>query len=286
MKKIAFLLSVVVLVLAGCGQDQHNEGIPNIEKEPIVRKIGYGGPSISDVIMAKGVSEVKNGYENGDPVLSYFLAIMLLQGYKVDQDAAKGAKILEDLWVNGFVDAGYSLYDLYLNGNGVDKSIDKANNYLIKSAELGYALSQRKLAMIYAGRDTHSIEESPEKSFEWFLKAANNGDKLSALNLAGIYREGVGVEKNNELAFQWLIKTTKITFGSKTMGFAALGHYYEDGIGTEVNLIQSYKYYDLIGPRMNEDKLRISKEMTREQIRKAKQLSLSWQQENDYYQIR
>lgn len=279
-------MSIVVIVMVGCGQDQHNGGIPKIAKEPIVRKIGYGGPSISDVIMSKGVSEVEKGYENGDPVLSYFLAIILLQGYKVDKDVAKGAGILENLWVNGFVDAGYSLYDLYLNGSGVDKSIDKANEYLMKSAQLGYALSQRKLAMIYAGRDAHSIEKSSEKSFEWFLKAANNGDKLSALNLAGIYREGIGVEKNNERAFEWLIKTTEIAFGRKTMGFAALGHYYEEGIGTEINLVQSFKYYDLIGSRMNEDKLRISKEMTRVQIKKAEELSLAWQQENDYYKIR
>ena len=127
MKKILYLMLIVVIVIVGCGQEQHDGGIPKIVKEPIVRKIGYGGPSISDVIMTKGVSEIKKGYENEDPVLSYFFAIILLQGYKVDKDVAKGAEILKKLWVNGFVDAGYSLYDLYLNGSGVDKSIDKAN---------------------------------------------------------------------------------------------------------------------------------------------------------------
>ncbi|MGS0467992.1 hypothetical protein ACU8V3_13290 [Cobetia marina] len=71
--------------------------------------------------------------------------------------------------------------------------------------------------------------------------------------------------------------------GSNTSVYMAIGRYYEKGIGTNIDLVQAYKYYDQLQPAKDKDKIRIMKSMTNEEIAKAKRLSLELQEETNTY---
>ena len=280
-----FFMSLVILVLVGCGSesdDEHTEALAI--NNPMVVGISYDESSIEESKNYDDVEQLRNRYAKGDLLAGYFLAIALIQGYNIEKNQKKGASLLEETWSKGLVDSGFSLYTLYYHGIGVDENKDKALSYLKRSAELGYMPSQRKLGMLYYDNDDF-LEANPELAFKWLLKAAENGDKLSALNVAGMYRQGHGVKKDAKQAFEWLSKIKDKKYGGKTIGFAALGHYYEDGIGTEKNLVLAYKYYDLLRPGMDEDKARVASKMSKEQIQEGKKLSREWQNSNNIHVI-
>ncbi|KJZ05241.1 hypothetical protein TW86_21385 [Halomonas sp. S2151] len=81
----------------------------------------------------------------------------------------------------------------------------------------------------------------------------------------------------------WLLKMDGMTYGDEMVGFTSLGGFYEEGIGTDIDLVQAYKYYDLLSPGSAPDKARLEEKMTPEQIREAIRLSREWQEEHNIY---
>jgi len=47
------------------------------------------------------------------------------------------------------------------------------------------------------------VEQSAEKAFEWYMKAADKGDMQSQVNVANAYYLGNGVECDHHKAFLW-----------------------------------------------------------------------------------
>ena len=72
-------------------------------------------------------------------------------------------------------------------------------------------------------------------------------------------------------------------YGRDTSGFRGLAAFYEKGIGTDIDLVQVYKYYDLLSPGSAPDKARLEEQMTPEQIREAIRLSRQWQEEHNIF---
>ncbi|WP_280541355.1 SEL1-like repeat protein [Chromohalobacter sp. 11-W] len=60
-----------------------------------------------------------------------------------------------------------------------------------------------------------------------------------------------------------------------------LAEFYEEGVGTDKNLVKAYKYFDLSGNAGAEGKHRVAKEMTQEQIDEAIRQSQAWQEEHN-----
>jgi len=121
-----------------------------------------------------------------------------------------------------------------------------------------------------------------EEGIYWLRKAGNAGDGRSAGQLAYMYRKGEEVPRDDKKSFVWLKKGifNKYEKGSG-IGFPVLAERYEKGVGTEVDLVKAYKYYDLIGTAGIESKQRISKKMTQEQIDEALRQSQAWQEEHN-----
>ncbi|WP_110644147.1 tetratricopeptide repeat protein [Salinicola sp. CPA57] len=219
------------------------------------------------------------------PEENYLLGMIYLSGSKrheVPMDRHKALLMLESSWVQDIADAGYALFTIYYYGLGVEKNYETARNYLKKSAGMGYSLSQRSLGYAYYGHKYSEIAEADyKKALFWYECAAEQGDKTSALAIAEIYYLGRGVDKNNKKAFEWLLRSSKLEYGSPTASFASLAKFYEEGIGTDIDLVQAYKYYDLQGSAGAEGKQRLSKQMTKEQIEEARRQSLEWQKEHN-----
>ncbi|GBC52592.2 uncharacterized protein OCT59_028773 [Rhizophagus irregularis] len=76
------------------------------------------------------------------------------------------------------------------------------------------------------------IEENDNKSFELFLKAAENNYSIAQVYLAKCYDDGYGTEVNKNLAFNWYQKAVE---NRSIVGQFYLGYCYEFNIGTKNN---------------------------------------------------
>ena len=97
----------------------------------------------------------------------------------------------------------------YLQGNGTEKNIPLADEWLKKCVENGgvWTWAFNEIANIFAN-DAHYKDFS--KAFYWYKKSAETGDVLGMSNLGGwCYLWGNGVEKNIPLAIELLEKAAK-----------------------------------------------------------------------------
>lgn len=97
----------------------------------------------------------------------------------------------------------------YLQGNGTEKNIPLADEWLKKCVENGgvWTWAFNEIANIFAN-DAQYKDFS--KAFYWYKKSAETGDVLGMSNLGGwCYLWGNGVEKNIPLAIELLEKAAK-----------------------------------------------------------------------------
>ncbi len=243
------------------------------------------GKEMRDETRWWSLEELHEKTNHGDLKGEYILGVTYLNGSEylgLSEDGGKAFSIFVSLWQKEVADAGYSLFSMYYNGFGVDKDYQAALKYLTESAEMDYTLSQRSLAEAYRGKDYEGlVDQDYGRAIYWYKKAAAQGDKNSALAMANLYYQGEGVEQSDEKAFEWLLRCSQLEYGYETQGFRSLAKFYEEGIGTDVDLIQAYKYYDLQGSAGAEGKQRLSSQMTEEQIQEARRQSLEWQDEHN-----
>ncbi len=115
---------------------------------------------------------------------------------------------------------------IYANGDGVDKSDDKSFEWFKKAADAGNKNSWMKLGNIYA------VKEDYKNSYKWFLKAAKKGDAKAAYNLGYFYTGGLGVKMDLEESLFWY---EKASISGDTNAQLNLGFMYIGGHGTKVD---------------------------------------------------
>lgn len=225
---------------------------------------------------------------NGDDkhLKEYLLGVLYVnsdQEFGVKKDCHKAVSLLKKAWGAEVVDAGFTLATMYYDGVCVNKDLAKVRSLAADTAEDGYILSQRMLGRAYWGRAWKDLyPKDMEKAIFWLSKAGDAGDTQSAGALSAIYRKGVGVEIDEKKSFYWARESAFSKYEpGKIINFFYLAGYYEKGVGTNVDLVNAYKYYDLSGTAGIESKKRIAKEMTQEQIDEATRLSEQWQKENN-----
>lgn len=95
----------------------------------------------------------------------------------------------------------YQLAGSYYSGYGVDRDLDKAFYWFIKSAEQGLALAQRNLGvMYYSGVGTNA---DLNKAFFWYHKAAEQQDNFAQHEIGKMYAKGLGVKQDDKAAYMW-----------------------------------------------------------------------------------
>ena len=85
------------------------------------------------------------------------------------------------------------------------------------------------------------------------------------------------------MSFEIALSVESKPYGDDMVGLDTLAFFYEKGIGTDINVVQAYKYYDLLSPGSAPDKARLEEKMTPEQIREAIRLSRQWQEEHNIF---
>lgn len=79
-----------------------------------------------------------------------------------------------------------------------------------------------------------------EREFDKLMKLAELGDSNAQARIAWMYRNGEGVERNDQLAFQWMKKSAEK--GDSTAQ-DNLGVFFRDGIGTEIDAAQAASWF-------------------------------------------
>ena len=106
-------------------------------------------------------------------------------------------------------------------------------------ADKGHLFCQYQIATMY--ENGIGTDKNPEKAFEYYTKAANQGHAISQTYLGGMYYFGFGIEKNLEKAFEYFEKAAN---QGHAISQNFLGHMYRLGEGTEKNLEKAFEYYE------------------------------------------
>jgi len=95
----------------------------------------------------------------------------------------------------------------YYHGYGTDQNTRRAFELASLASEGSIAESLGLLGMMHMlGDDSHSVPQDAKLSYKFSSRGALLGDGLAQRTLAKLYSEGLGVEKNSELAVYWIKK--------------------------------------------------------------------------------
>jgi len=82
-----------------------------------------------------------------------------------------------------------------------------------KAAKAGHIRAQNGLGILY--RDGLGLEKNVEEAISWFLKSADNGYAYGMYNLATVYIDRGGSRQAGVDAYKWLYLSTALNFDEK-----------------------------------------------------------------------
>jgi len=144
------------------------------------------------------------------------------QGLSADNKTQEPQLVTQDY------DAMYEQASRTLNGEGVKQDIHEAIRLFTIAAKDNHAPSQRMLGLIYMQGEWRN----EKKSHKWIRLAAENNEPYGQLLLGEMYFNGIGVEKNTEIAFQWVERAANQNYADAQY---LLGKLYEEGLGIQAD---------------------------------------------------
>ncbi|KAF9181560.1 hypothetical protein BGZ49_004835 [Haplosporangium sp. Z 27] len=96
---------------------------------------------------------------------------------------------------------------MYQRGYGVQQDYKKAFEWYFKAAKQGNANAENSLGYMY--QRGYGVQQDYKEAFEWYLKAAKQGNADAEVNLGEMYRYGYGIQRDSMKAFQWYSKAAK-----------------------------------------------------------------------------
>lgn len=139
----------------------------------------------------------------------------------------------------GNVAAMYKVGLFYKQGIGVKKDNKLAFKYLKKAADLGSPMAKCQTGICY--QEAIGTNKNMPQAFKYFKEAADLNNAFATCYVGSFYENGSGVDKNDNLAFEYYKKASDLN----QFYFDGLGHCYEEGVGTEVNLERAFTCYRL-----------------------------------------
>lgn len=129
--------------------------------------------------------------------------------------------------------------------------------------------------------DTSRGKTGAAEAVTWLRQAANGGHTGAMLQLGKLYRNGVGMPQNYELAEKW-IRSAADTGDSDAM--VELGRLYRSGLGVNANQVQAYVWFNRAAAAMNMDGVyerdNIALKLSPDEMKAAQALSLADEEEH------
>ena len=170
----------------------------------------------------------------GDASAMNLLGVMYESGEGVEASEEKSFEWCLKAANAGNAVAMYNVSYKYRTGEGVTKNIVESGVWLGHAAENGYPQ-----AMYDLGRTYDKIRKF-KQAFEWFLKAAKKGHSNAMNDVAFMYSNGRGVEKNPEEAMTWYMLATRL---DNVAAIKNLAYHYGYGVNTDKNFDEAVTLY-------------------------------------------
>lgn len=128
---------------------------------------------------------------------------------------------------------------LYYNGWGVEQNLEQALQYFLDTSDEGDMKGARWVGIVYEEQNDY------ENAAKYYQLAADRGDITGTIDLANLYKEGLGVELDIEKSVALLQSILDNANGNEKAADAALvlGKMYEDGDGVTQDLDKARDVY-------------------------------------------
>ncbi len=116
---------------------------------------------------------------------------------------------INDMAQDNDVDAQCFLGLCYLHGNeefNFFPNATKAEKWLTRAGRRGSTYAQGMLGALYFSGN-YGFDKDFEKAFDWYEMAAESEDAQAEFALGYLYANGLGVERDLDLAFEWAVKS-------------------------------------------------------------------------------
>lgn len=137
-------------------------------------------------------------------------------------------------------DALFSIGNLYENGHGVTKNIDKAIHYYKSSSNLGNSNADLRLGLINIFGTYYGIAVDYIIAKKYLEKSAIRGNSIAYLELGLFYEKGLDGKKDYSKAKDCYEKSSKL---KNTDALIKLGNLFMKGNGVEKSFEKAKEYY-------------------------------------------
>jgi localization factor PodJL len=190
----------------------------SLMEEHVLRRNGAGSAEVADdeVTPANdgsklppatvGPFSLRIAAAKGDASAQFEVASRLAEGKGLDQDLKEAAQWYQRSAASGFAIAQFRLGTLYERGLGVKRDAQRAQVWYERAAAQGNVKAMHNLAVLAASRNPKGDYET---AVRWFTAAAEHGLADSQYNLAVLYENGMGVAKDAQKSYMWLLLAAK-----------------------------------------------------------------------------
>lgn len=165
----------------------------------------YADGEIVEQDYKKSLHWFNEAVKNGDVMAIACLGVMYELGHGVEADVNKAIEYYQRAAYENEPTGTYNMGLCYFYGKGIVKeNKQRAINYITEVAEAGFVQAMKFLITYYCERSDY------EKSFYWLEQVALTGDDDCQLRVGRCYEKGTSfVEQDKEKAFEWYLKAAE-----------------------------------------------------------------------------
>jgi len=141
--------------------------------------------------------------EEGPPKAKFYLAMMYMNGFGIDENLAKAKRLLEEAASKDYLDASVVLGIEYRNGYIFERDLELSRQYFEYAASKNHPQAMNEMGYLHSD-DRNGLTPDYSKAFQYFLGSAYNYSG-SAAPLAYMYFNGQGIETNLFEAYIWTL---------------------------------------------------------------------------------
>lgn len=109
------------------------------------------------------------------------------------------------------------------------------------AAEVGDSLGMNNLAWMY--QNGYGVEKDVDKAIDWYLMSAYLGNDQAMINLGNLYEFSEGVKQNDSKAFLWYQQAAELGNPTGLFNYANMLHH---GRGTSQNKEKAYEIFSFL----------------------------------------
>jgi len=137
---------------------------------------------------------------------------------------------------------------MHFHGKGVKQDIEKGKDLFRTCYPM---MGDTPLELFYKGimkKEGRGVEKNYDEAFQFYKRSSDMGFVQAHINLGSCYREGDGVEKDLVTAFKCFKMASD---KNSALGLCHVGYMYEFGLGVELNISEAKRHYQLSAARKN-----------------------------------